>query len=168
MLQILLNGVWLGMHKDPAVLVPTLRSLRRRGILHIHTSVTWNINFAEIYISTEAGRLMRPLYIVENNKLRITAKQMEDVGSGKLKWDHLFGVAPPVIDQDRKGKRPPKIVSSGPEEAVMEWLDVSESETSMIALTPADLDNNSRDNQFYLKYTHCEIHPSTMFGVVIR
>lgn len=155
------------MHKDPATLVRTLRSLRRRGILHIHTSVTWNINFAEVYISTEAGRLVRPVYIVENNKLRITAKQMEDVGSGKLHWDNLFGVTPTGIDVDRKGKRPPKLVSNGPDEAVMEWLDVSESETSMIALSPADLDNNSPDNQFYLKYTHCEIHPSTMFGVVI-
>lgn len=167
-MQILLNGVWLGMHKDPATLVKTLRSLRRRGILHIHTSVTWNITFAEIYISTEAGRLVRPLYIVENNKLRITAKQMEDVGSGKLHWDNLFGVTPTGIDVDRKGKRAPKLVSQGPEEAVMEWLDVSETETSMIALSPADLENNSPDNQFYLSYTHCEIHPSTMFGVVIR
>ena len=64
---------------------------------------------------------MRPLYIVENNKLRITAKQTEDVGSGKLKWDNLFGVGSQVMDVDRKRKRPP-FVNNGPVEAVMEWL----------------------------------------------
>ena len=44
-------------------------------------------------------------------------------------------------------------------EGYIEFLDVEEEETSLIAMTINDLKNEK------LKYTHCEIHPSMILGV---
>ena len=44
---------------------------------------------------------------------------------------------------------------------VVEYVDVNEEETAMIAMTPEDLDTNS----YCSTYTHCEIHPSMILGV---
>ena len=43
--------------------------------------------------------------------------------------------------------------------AVIEFIDTDESNCSMMANTPLDLDAD-------LKYTHCEIHPCLLFGAV--
>jgi DNA-directed RNA polymerase II subunit RPB2 len=47
--------------------------------------------------------------------------------------------------------------------AILEYIDPEEQSWSMIATKPKDLINPA--NNMY-KYTHCEIHPSTMFGVL--
>ena len=44
--------------------------------------------------------------------------------------------------------------------SVIEFLDVEETNTAMIAMTFKDLDTPRRD------FTHCEIHPSTIFAVL--
>ena len=47
---------------------------------------------------------------------------------------------------------------------VVEYIDVNEEETSMIAMTPEDLGGG--DKVLYCStYTHCEIHPSMILGV---
>lgn len=45
---------------------------------------------------------------------------------------------------------------------MVEFLDVEEEETSMIAMSVADL---SSQNENVATYTHCEIHPSMILGV---
>ena len=47
-------------------------------------------------------------------------------------------------------------------EGLIEFLDVEEEETSMIAMTLADLYSEKAVNY---TYTHCEIHPSMILGV---
>lgn len=44
---------------------------------------------------------------------------------------------------------------------VVEYVDVNEEETAMIAMTPEDLDAGT----YCSTYTHCEIHPSMILGV---
>lgn len=44
---------------------------------------------------------------------------------------------------------------------MVEYVDVNEEETAMIAMTPDDLDSGS----YCSTYTHCEIHPSMILGV---
>ena len=47
---------------------------------------------------------------------------------------------------------------------VVEYIDACEQNYSMIAMKPCDLKKN-KGNYIY-KYTHCEIHPSTIFGIL--
>ena len=153
--RIFVNGDWVGIHYDPPTLVRKLREMRRDGILHIHTGIVWNIAASEIAIQTDGGRVIRPLYIVENNELKITKDIMERLARGELHWNDMLGIGTETTQ------------SEGIKGALIEYLDVAEAETSMIALTPGDLTNNSPKNPVYMNYTHCEIHPSVIFGAVI-
>jgi DNA-directed RNA polymerase II subunit RPB2 len=67
------------------------------------------------------------------------------LNSGELTWDNL-------------------LTSSKLDESVIEYIDPEEQSWSMIATKPRDIITSNGD-QIY-KYTHCEIHPSTMFGVL--
>ena len=64
--MVFLNGDWVGMESDPDTLVKKLRSERRQGNINIFTGIYWNIEQRFIKIYTDAGRLVRPLYIVDS------------------------------------------------------------------------------------------------------
>ena len=50
-------------------------------------------------------------------------------------------------------------------ESTIEYIDPSEQNFSMIAMKPVNL-LGKNDSNFVFKYTHCEIHPSTIFGIL--
>lgn len=164
--KVFANGEWLGIHHEPHKLVARLRKERRDGMLHIHTAIVWNIANREIQIYTDGGRLVRPLYIVKNNRLTITGDIMTKLSTGQMTWNQTLGIGTETTKDVGEGperKRKSKVIG----EAVIEYIDVNEAETSMIAMTPSDLSMNSTKNPVYLEYTHCEIHPSVIFGVII-
>ena len=47
---------------------------------------------------------------------------------------------------------------------VIEYIDTEEANTCLIAMNPFDLSNQVNKN--ICKFTHCEIHPCLMFGVL--
>lgn len=60
----------MGIHRDPEQLMTTLRKLRRQmDIIVSEVSMVRDIRDREIRIYTDAGRVCRPLLIVENQKL---------------------------------------------------------------------------------------------------
>ena len=67
--KIFVNGNWIGIHRDPNELVRTLRSLRRCVDVDAEVSVIRDIMSKELRIYTDAGRVCRPLFIVEENEL---------------------------------------------------------------------------------------------------
>ena len=68
--KIFVNGCWVGIHKEPEHLMNTLRRLRRQmDIIVSEVSMIRDIREREIRIYTDAGRICRPLLIVENQKL---------------------------------------------------------------------------------------------------
>lgn len=147
--KLLLNGNWIGQCDKPVELIGYLKKLRRTGIINIFTSISWHIQINEIQIWTDGGRLCRPLYIVENNVLNITDSYVDNMIKNKFSWNDI-------------------IIYSGNNNlpTVIEYLDVEESDTAMIALNDSYLIQNKRTNDAFLKYTHCEIHPCLILGVV--
>lgn len=142
--KVFVNGDWIGIHDKPAVLLGELRKMRRNGEINIYTSISWNIQMNEIHISTEGGRLTRPLIIVENNKSLATEEILNKLNANELEWDDLlFG-----------------------KHVCIEYLDVAEENTAMIAMNPEDLEGNLRENDKFFEYTHIEIDPNLMFGVI--
>jgi len=142
--KVFVNGDWIGIHEKPAVLLGELRKMRRNGEINIYTSISWKIQMNEIHISTEGGRLIRPLIIVENNKSFATEEILAKLNTNELEWDDLlFG-----------------------KNVCVEYLDVAEENTAMIAMNPEDLEGNLRENDKFFEYTHIEIDPNLMFGVI--
>ena len=50
------------------------------------------------------------------------------------------------------------------DESIIEYIDSYEQNSSMIAMNISDLNKNTGD--YIIKYSHCEIHPSTIFGIL--
>uniref|UniRef100_G1Q9D0 DNA-directed RNA polymerase subunit beta n=1 Tax=Myotis lucifugus TaxID=59463 RepID=G1Q9D0_MYOLU len=141
--KIFVNGCWVGIHKDPEQLMNTLRKLRRQmDIIVSEVSMIRDIREREIRIYTDAGRLCRPLLIVEEQKLLLKKRHIDQLKEREYNnygWQNL--------------------VASG----VVEYVDTLEEETVMLAMTPNDLQD--KGVAYSSTYTHCEIHPSMVLGV---
>jgi DNA-directed RNA polymerase II subunit RPB2 len=81
---------------------------------------------------------------MKNNNLLINEDIINQLKNGELNWDHL-------------------LTSSKIDDSIIEYIDPEEQSWSLIATKPRDIIQKS-DNIY--KYTHCEIHPSTIFGVL--
>ena len=142
--KVFVNGCWIGIAIDPYQLYTMLKDKKCKGIINIYTSIIFDCKMQEIRICNDSGRLTRPLLRVKNNRILLTTDILEKLKDNQLKWDDLF-------------------TSSNINEAVLEYMDPEEQSFSMIATKPKDILN---DEGTIYKYTHCEIHPSTIFGVI--
>ena len=157
--KIMVNGDWIGVHDDPNNIIVTLRNLRRQGILNIYTSISWNIKESLIEIFTDKGRLCRPLYIIKDNKYLIINKIIKDIQDKKIKWENLLRGTNEDISECS--------TQMSDNIGCIEYIDTIESNTLMIAMTSDDLEKNKKTNEYYYNYTHSEIHPSMIFGVLV-
>ncbi|OJJ66566.1 hypothetical protein ASPBRDRAFT_35001 [Aspergillus brasiliensis CBS 101740] len=183
--KVFVNGVWVGIHRDPAHLVNTMLSLRRRNMISHEVSLIRDIREREFKIFTDAGRVCRPLFVVDNDP------KSENCGSLVLNKEHIRKLEqdkdlPPDLDPEDRRERYfgwDGLVKSG----VVEYVDAEEEETIMIVMTPEDLeiskqlqagyalpeeelhDPNKRVRSILSQkahtWTHCEIHPSMILGV---
>ena len=136
--KIFINGSWVGITNNPEVIMKLLVRQRREACISKEISIVNNFMNKEIRIYTDSGRSLRPLFVVESSRLKITKQNIRDLTDQKMKFDDL--------------------VDNG----VIEFLDVEEEESSMIAMKITDLVNN---RHYCTTYTHCEIHPAMILGV---
>ena len=142
--KIIVNGDIIGIHLDPYVFYNKLKADKLMGTINIYTSIVWNIKENEIAISTEGGRCVRPLYIVENgNRTKLTDEIIENIRHSKMEWKDL-------------------LINHG----AIEFLDVEEANHSMTAMKYADILKGQKGALLPVKYTHLEIHPSLILGVL--
>ena len=77
-------------------LFSTLRKLRRKDDINCEVSVVRDIRERELRLYTDAGRVCRPLFIVENQQLLIQKKHIESLVRAKddptitYNWDSLL------------------------------------------------------------------------------
>ena len=169
--KVFINGAWVGSLETPEIVLETLKTYRRNGIIPIFTSLSWNIQDNEFYISTDGGRLCRPLFFLEKNVPSFMRDStIEDkLSSKEYKWsDLLLG-----FYEKQKKINIKKCVIYKPEEVynfetnlpnlkksagIIEFIDTMEGETALIAMNLKAIDK--------IKKTHLEIHPSLIFGVM--
>ena len=146
MVKVIINGVWVGVTKTPIKLYSELKEKKYKGIINIYTSILFDCQLKEIRVCNDAGRMTRPLLRVKDGKLMITKEIISKLEQGELVWDDLL----------TNCKLP---------ESVVEYIDPDEQNVSMIAMNVRKLNDNDALKYMY-KYTHCEIHPSTIFGIL--
>ncbi|WVW84629.1 hypothetical protein I302_106663 [Kwoniella bestiolae CBS 10118] len=173
--KIFVNGVWMGIHRDAPTLHSNLLQMRRGGQLKHEVSIFRDIRERELRLYTDAGRVCRPLFIVDHPTQTLKLKRehidrLEEAGEqGALAgaWDQLLS------------------------EGIIEYVDAAEEESILIAMTSEDLENARKKNSkeqlvkdraghdfdsfdptarikstvFSKQYTHMEIHPSMILGV---
>ena len=135
--KIYLNGNWIAITDDPEYIYSRLKKKRLDGEINIYTSIIWNILREEILMYNSACRLTRPLFLVKNNKLEIEDEVMDKIRDKKICWNDLIN----------KYK-------------IIEFLDVEEINTKLVAIDEKALEDRK------INYTHCELDPSLMLGVL--
>jgi DNA-directed RNA polymerase II subunit RPB2 len=141
--RVFLNGSWIGMllNTDTEEVVEVLKSAKRSGKLHIYTGIVWKNSYKELWLTTEAGRVTRPLYYAP------AVREIAADKSGTLKaqilaihdWNHL------MMWESPKGNH------------LFEYIDAGETDGAYIAMNYEKAVTDPTT-------THCEIHPSVILG----
>ncbi|EKX73192.1 DNA-directed RNA polymerase III subunit, putative [Theileria equi strain WA] len=112
---VLLNGILLGVHQNSKELIRNIISLRRRGIINPFVSVYENYHHRQVHVSSDGGRLCRPLIVVENGFPLLTDSHINDLVSKKISLDYLF------------------------QNGILEWIDVNEENNLLIVMRESDI-----------------------------
>ena len=182
MCKVIVNGNWLGVITTPKELETKFKEYRRLALLPTFISIQWNIKSNTIFIYTDAGRLCRPIYYINekgapsyensidkkdgNHHNTIVARLMDN----EFTWEELIAGFGKKKVEANFSTDAYKIYSSAEElytenaidnlhslRAVVDYMDTSEAEASLIAFTSDQLKEKNL-------YTHLEIHPSLMLG----
>ncbi|RLF24264.1 MAG: DNA-directed RNA polymerase subunit B [Thermoprotei archaeon] len=115
--KIFLNGRLIGIHQEPEKLVNEIRRMRRQGM------ISYEVNIAhykdkyinEVYVNCDAGRVQRPLIVVENGEVKLKREHIEKLKRGEWTWYDLI----------KRG--------------MIEYLDAEEEENALIAVYPGEI-----------------------------
>ncbi|MDC0510783.1 hypothetical protein OAN61_00085 [bacterium] len=171
--KVFVNGDWKGICRNPQSVTQHLRDFRRTGQLGMpEVSVVRDIRERELRIYTDGGRVCRPLFIVQDGKLKCRKKHVRRLkpsvdGSGDEEGS--FG----WLDMVRTG--------------IIEYIDCEEEETTYICMNMDKLKyedhvrrdgvlvDQAEDKTKYKRwlegahnrkaFTHCEVHPSMILGI---
>ena len=149
--RIFINGKWIGMFPPESALacIKRLRKAKRSGFIQRHIAIVWKPTVKELWLSTEAGRLVRPLYYapalldIAKRPAEEKAKMLSEINACKT-WDELLRWETP------EGHH------------LLEYLDAGETEQAMIAMDPEELIQKPEEEA--ATYSHAEIHPCVILG----
>ncbi|MBI5884899.1 DNA-directed RNA polymerase subunit B, partial [archaeon] len=113
--KVYINGRLIGFHPNPRELADQLIDKRRKSLVDAHVTIAFHDDTNEVYVNTDAGRVLRPLIVVEKGKPKLTPETIKEVEKGHVKWQDLV----------KKG--------------VIEYLDSEEEENALIALSEEEL-----------------------------
>ena len=143
--KVIINGNWIGITNTPDKLYLYLKDKKYKGIINIYTSIVFDYKYKEIIVCNDAGRLTRPVFKIKNNKLLMDKNSIKDIKNKNFEWDDL------LVEHKYKN-------------SIIEYIDSDEQNASLICIKSDKL--KKKNERFIKKYTHCEIHPSTIFGIL--
>jgi len=144
-IKVFINGAWVGIAHDPMELYEEMKRKKHAGIINIYTSIVFDFKNEEIRMCSDGGRLTRPVLKVRDGKALVTRDIIDRVEKKELEWNDL-------------------LTSCKLDESVIEYIDPEEQNYAMIAMKTKK--TYLQDPNMKINFTHCEIHPSTIFGVL--
>ena len=176
--KIFVNGAWIGVIDTPLEIVQLLKLYRRNGVIPAYTSISFNYQQNEVYIYTDAGRLSRPIYYIQDKAFSYDRKDVAELlESGEITWEQIVSGFMKKSDEkfktknnkiydlldlykDLTGNNKNEIIAKLEKyKSVVDYVDTAEEETALIATNVDDLQKNKW-------YTHLEIDPSLILGVM--
>jgi DNA-directed RNA polymerase subunit B' len=115
MTDIIYNGRFVGSTENPQDLMIKLKEKRRMNELPIELSVRYQQSRDCIFLTTETGRIIRPLVIVKNGEPMLKQEHINLLKEGKLTFTDLV------------------------KQGIIEYLDAAEEDNALIALTEKDI-----------------------------
>ena len=138
--RVFLNGAWIGTLKveDTVAAVEALSAAKRECQLHPQTGIIWKRSLKELWVTTEAGRMLRPLLYAPALREIMENPVLEGIIKKMTTWEELMLWKTPAGNH------------------LLEYIDPGETEGCMIAMKYADVSDDSK--------SHAEIHPSCILG----
>ena len=140
-LHVYINGAWVGTlpgGDNAHTSAHALKIAKRSGRINPYTSIVYNPSQQQVWINTEGGRLVRPLFVGETIR-EILTTDCEKPWSVCGSWNEMMAWISPQGNH------------------LFEFVDSGESEHLYIAKTLGTLDRD---------HTHLEIHPSAIIGTM--
>jgi len=151
--RIFINGKWIGMFPPASALkcIEKLRNAKRSGFIQRQIAIVWKPTVKELWLSTEAGRLVRPLYY---------APAILDIGRSPepVKKELLASIAACKTWEDLLRWQSPAGHN------LFEYIDAGETESAMIAMQAGELVKMAP--AVADSYSHAEIHPCVILGSI--
>jgi DNA-directed RNA polymerase II subunit RPB2 len=141
--RVFVNGVWIGVFsaENTAEAVDILRKAKRSGLIHIHTGIIWKAVLRELWITTEPGRVLRPVYYAPALREIVKSPEILQKINSTISWDEL------LLWESVNGRH------------LIEYIDPGETEGVYLGMFPEDCLHDQA-------ITHTELHPSTILGTL--
>lgn len=173
--KVFLNGEWLGLTENAYGLYIQLKKSKINGDIENTTSIVYDIENDEIRIYCDGGRLYRPLLRVKDNVIQLTKFHLDLISDEKTKNPIMINKWNDFLIRNK---------------GLIEYVDMEEQLQTMVASTPSQVEKmrkrmfnsidiiknmskdelesaiNRYDETSYVNYTHCEIHPAMLIGIV--
>ena len=169
--KVFVNGNWVGIIENPIELVDRLKLLRRNGVISIFISISFNSQHNELNIYSDDGRLTRPIYYIDKGQPSFTRDpKIMSIINGSISWNQIISGFKEKKDEffnvnNNKIYELDELYDNATTEnlykyrALVDYIDTSEEENSLIAMNEEDLKLNKY-------YTNVEINPSLILGVM--
>lgn len=167
--KVFINGDWIGLTKEIVTVGTMFKKYKFDGTLDKNVGITIDIQNNELKFYCDGGRLYRPVFRVVDNVVQVKKQDVDDISLNKnehtkiTSWNQLMVEKPYIF----------------------EYLDIEESHFSIIAPCINDVHDmhdiminsikkkpdegiiiNRYDDSVFKTYTHCEIHPSLLEGLL--
>ncbi len=132
MTDVFLNEKFIGTIESPKEFIKKLKQDRRCGKIASNLNMSYNEEADEVLLESTRGRARRPLIIVEDGVSKLTPEHIKKLERKEIGWKDLIN------------------------EGVIEYLDASEEENALVALTEDDITP---------EHTHLEIDSNIILGI---
>ena len=113
--EVFFNGIFIGNVNDPEDFVKKVREKRREGDFPLQLNIRNDNGFKIILISTEPGRVLRPLIVIENGTSKLKNEHLVQLEQNQLTWNDFV------------------------KQGIIEYLDAAEEENALVALYEEDI-----------------------------
>ncbi|MEM2956409.1 MAG: DNA-directed RNA polymerase subunit B [Candidatus Pacearchaeota archaeon] len=115
MIDVFFNGKAIGKVDNPEEFIAKLKEKRRNQELPIELSIKYDKNKDAVLLTSETGRVLRPLIIVKNGRSMLRPEHLDLLKENKLTFTDLV------------------------KQGIIEYLDAAEEDNALVALKPEDL-----------------------------
>jgi DNA-directed RNA polymerase beta subunit/intein/homing endonuclease len=179
--RVFINGEPMGLTLKPREIYNHFKKLKLTNAIDPYTGIVHEIKneieCKELYIYCDGGRCYRPILRVENNKILYTKEMAAMISVDATNpnktmindWTDFMIKNPGVIEYIDQHEQYNSMIGMFPNDVELMRLRM---QNSINLVSAMDIDNlviiNRYDDTQYVKYTHCEIHPSLHMGIVVN
>lgn len=163
--KVFLNGEWLGLVENAMELYSELKMHKMKCILDPRTSICYDVLENDIRIYCDGGRGYIPSIIVKDNVIQLTKEHVSSITKNKIaSWEEFMIKNPQVIEYIDMEEQPYMMIGDKIRtvELMRQRMITSKDKSS----DTSDSTVNRYDDLMFIKYSHCDFHPSFLLGEI--